>query len=60
MLFKSLKVLFAAAAPGLVQQALRARLVALLGRPNEALRLAEDLRRSGFADPRLPLPPDPI
>ncbi len=46
-------------APGLVQQALRARLVALLGRTDEARQLAEDLRRSGFADPRLPLPPDP-
>ena len=45
---------------GLVQQALRARLIARLGRQDEALRLAEALRRGGFADPRLPLPPDPI
>jgi eukaryotic-like serine/threonine-protein kinase len=44
--------------PGLVQQALRARLIARLGRQNEAQRLAEVLRRSGYADPRLPLPPD--
>ena len=43
-------------APGLVQQALRARLIAQLGRKDEAQRLADDLRRSGFADPRLPLP----
>ena len=46
--------------PGLVQQALRARLIARLGRQDDARRLAEELRRSGFADPRLPLPPDPI
>jgi tetratricopeptide (TPR) repeat protein len=45
--------------PGLVQQALRARLMARLGRPAEAQRLTEDLRRRGFADQRLPLPPDP-
>jgi len=45
--------------PGLVQQALRARLMARLGRPEEAQRLTEDLRRRGFADRRLPLPPDP-
>jgi tetratricopeptide (TPR) repeat protein len=48
-----------AEAPGLLQQALTARLIALLGRKDEARRLAEDLRRSGFADPRLPLPSDP-
>ena len=45
-----------AEAPGLVQQALRARLIERLGRKDEAQRLADDLRRSGFADPRLPLP----
>jgi len=48
-----------AEAPGLVQQALTARLVALLGRTDEARQLAEGLRRRGFADPRLSLPPDP-
>ena len=44
---------------GLVQHALRARLIPRLGRQDDAQRLAEELRRSGFADPRLPLPPDP-
>ena len=40
-----------AEAPGLVQQALRARLIARLGRKDEAQRLAEDLRRSGIRRP---------
>jgi len=43
---------------GPVHFALRARLVALLGRDDEARVLSEELRRAGFADPRLPLPPD--
>jgi hypothetical protein len=43
-------------APDLVQQALRTRLIERLGRKDEAQRLADDLRRSGFADPRPPLP----
>lgn len=47
-----------AESPGLPQRALTARLMARLGRTDEAQLLADGLRRIGYADPRLPLPPD--
>jgi eukaryotic-like serine/threonine-protein kinase len=44
--------------PVLMERVMTARLVARLGRTDDALQIADSLRRSGFADPRLPLPPD--
>jgi tetratricopeptide (TPR) repeat protein len=43
---------------GLMRRALRSRLAALLGQEHEARILADELRHTGFADPRLPLPPE--
>jgi tetratricopeptide (TPR) repeat protein len=44
--------------PSLIEQALTARLTARLGRKDAAQQIADHLRQSGYADPRLPLPPD--